>query len=223
MQLARHVDVRLEGQGGIEHRLDALDACGVDRELDAMGVRRRLLHDVAPGHLVEAREQLVVLGEVGVPQHVGGDQRVLGERVAVHQERAARVAGKHHLEDLRVAHALAHQLVDVAHAEGPVRHAHRQAVHRDLGHEARRRELEIYRVVIQAEALGERFDARGVLLQLAQARASCLKNSRIARHTSSCAPSGAMPAARPRALSSPKISASWVSRGRNVATPPVST
>ena len=108
---------------------------------------------------VEAREQLVVLGEVGVAEHVRGDQRVLGERVAVHQEGAARIAGEHDLEDLRVAHALAHELVDVAHAEGPVRHAHRQAVDRDLGHEARRRHLEVDRVVVEPEALRERLDA----------------------------------------------------------------
>jgi hypothetical protein len=122
--------------------------------------------DVAAGHAVEAREELVVLGEVGVAEHVRGDERVLGERVAVHEEGAARVAGEHHLEDLRVAHALAHQLVDVAHAEGPVRHADGQAVDGDLGHQACRRHLEIHVVVVQSEPLGELFEALRVLLQL---------------------------------------------------------
>jgi predicted MFS family arabinose efflux permease len=76
------------------------------------------------------------------------------------------IPGEHDLEDLGVAHALAHQLVDVAHAEGPVRHAHRQAVDRDLGHQAGRRDLEVDRVIVQAEPVGECLDAGGVLFEL---------------------------------------------------------
>jgi hypothetical protein len=166
VQLAFHVDVRLEGERRVEHAFDALDAVLADRQLDAVRVRGGLLDDVAARHGVEAREQLVVPGEVGVAEHVRGHQRVLGERVAVHQEGAARVAGEHHLEDLRVAHALAHQLVDVAHAERPVRHAHRQPVHGDLGHQARRRELEVHRVIVEAERARQRLDALAVVRQL---------------------------------------------------------
>ena len=198
----------------------------LDRRLDAVRVRRGFLDDVAAGHVVEAREELVVLGEVGVAQHVRGDQRVLGERVAVHQEGVAGVAGEHHLEDLRMPHALAHQLVDVAHAEGPVRHAHRQAVDRDLDHEARRHELEVDRVVVEAEALRERFEPLRVL-----ARASVTQPRACSREEGpdgvphvllgvelrSRRPAGCGP------CSSAKISAICVSRGRKVATPPVST
>ncbi len=172
MQLAADVDVRFEREGRVEHQLDALQAHRLDRLLDALRVRRGVLDDVAAGHLVEAGEELVVLGEVGMPEDVRRDQRVLGQRVGVHQEGAAGVAGEHHLEDLRVAHALAHQLVDVAHAEGPVRHADRQAVDRDLGHQARRRDLEVDRVVVEAEALRERLDAPGVLRELSRAHSA---------------------------------------------------
>ena len=115
--------------------LDALHARSVDRLLDAVRVRGGVLDDVAAGHVVEAREELVVLREVGVPDDVRGDERVLGERVRVHEEGAARVAREHDFEDLRMPHALAHELVDVAHAEGPVRHADRQAVDGDFGHQ----------------------------------------------------------------------------------------
>ena len=129
-------------------------------------MRGGVLHDVAAGHLVEAGEELVVLGEVGVAQDVRGDERVLRERIAVHEIGAARVAGEHDLEDLRVAHALAHELMDVAHAEGPVRHAHGQPVDGDLGHQARRRHLEVDGVVVEPKALGEGLDLGGVFLQL---------------------------------------------------------
>ena len=181
--------------------------------------------DVAAGHVVEAREELVVLREVGVPDDVRGDERVLGERVRVHEEGAARVAREHDFEDLRMPHALAHELVDVAHAEGPVRHADRQAVDGDFGHQALRRELEVDRV--EPLALREPLDALGVLLQFSHGRyslrACSVKNSRIARQMSSWLPRWLTPTGAPRALNSLKVSASCVSRGRNVATPPVST
>src|SRR6267143_518787 len=60
MQLAAHVDVRLEGERRVEHRLDALQARRLDRLLDALRVRRRVLDDVAAGHGVEAGEELIV-------------------------------------------------------------------------------------------------------------------------------------------------------------------
>jgi hypothetical protein len=102
VQLAGDVDVRFERERGVEHGLDLFQPDRLDRLVDAVRVRGGLLDDVAARHVVEAREQLVVLGEVGVAEHVRGHQRVLGERVAVHQERAARVAREHDLEDLRV-------------------------------------------------------------------------------------------------------------------------
>ena len=149
------------------------------------------------------RAKLVVLREVGVPDDVRGDERVLGERVRVHEEGAARVAREHDFEDLRMPHALAHELVDVAHAEGPVRHADRQAVDGDFGHQALRRELEVDRVIVEPLALREPLDALGVLLQFSHGRyslrACSVKNSRIARQMSSWLPRWLTPTGAPRA------------------------
>jgi len=49
-----HVDVRLEGERRVEHRLDALQARRLDRLLNALRVCRGVLDDVAAGHGVEA-------------------------------------------------------------------------------------------------------------------------------------------------------------------------
>jgi hypothetical protein len=54
------------------------------------------------------------------------------------------------------------ELVDVAHTERPVRHAHRQAVDRDLGHEALGNDLELDRVILESLAARELLDARDV-------------------------------------------------------------
>ena len=66
VQLGPDIDMRLERERRVEHRLDLLDAVRLDRELDAVRMRRGGLDDVAAGHGVEAREQLVVLAEIGV-------------------------------------------------------------------------------------------------------------------------------------------------------------
>jgi hypothetical protein len=54
------------------------------------------------------------------------------------------------------------QLIDVAHAERPMRHADRQAVDGDLGHEAFRHHLEFDRVVLEPLRARQLFDARDV-------------------------------------------------------------
>ena len=79
----------------------------------------------------------------------------------------ARIAGEHDLEKPRVAHVALDQLVDVAHAEGPVRHAHRQAVHGDLHHEAVGHRLEVDRMEVHARARREILDALHVAAPVA--------------------------------------------------------
>jgi hypothetical protein len=116
-----------------------------------VGLRRRVLDDVRARHLEETREEMVVLREIGVAEHVRRDQRVFREGVRVDEVAVARVAREHHFENARVPHRLANQLVDVAHTERPVRHADRQAVNRDFGHEVVRDELEIDRVIVEPE------------------------------------------------------------------------
>ncbi len=72
---------------------------------------------------------------------------------------AARIAREHDLEQARQPHAVLDQLVDVAHAERPVRHAHRQTVDRDLGHEAFGHDLELDRVIVQPLRARQLLDA----------------------------------------------------------------
>src|SRR5260370_42187206 len=54
------------------------------------------------------------------------------------------------------------QLIDVASAERPVRHSHRQAVNRDLGHEAVGYGFENHRGPGQPKFAGEIFETRQV-------------------------------------------------------------
>jgi hypothetical protein len=63
------------------------------------------------------------------------------------------IAREHHLEDARMAHVLADQLVNVAHAERPVPHAHRQAVHGNLGHEIGGHQIETDRIEVEPQLL----------------------------------------------------------------------
>ena len=162
VQFGVGVNMGLERERGIQHRFHALLAEFSNRRFDAVGLRGGMLDDVRSRHLLESRKQLVVFREIGVTQHVGGDQHVLGERIGADQVGMARIAGKHHLENPRMSHAAPDQLVDVAHAERPVRHSHRQAVDRDFHHESRRHQLEVNRVVIEPELACERLDARRV-------------------------------------------------------------
>jgi hypothetical protein len=88
-----------------------------------------------------------------VAEHVRGDERVLLQRVVAGEIGSPWVAREHDLEESRVAHSVLHELIDVADAERPMRHPHRQAVDRDLHHEARRHLFELHGVVIEAVTL----------------------------------------------------------------------
>src|SRR5208283_1323891 len=103
------------------------------------------------------------LGEVRMAEHVCGHQDVIGKAVARCEVRTTWIAGEHHFEQARVAHVPLQQLVDVAGAERPVRHAHRQSVHGYLGHEAVGHRLEDDRIPIQSEFAREFFDLRYVI------------------------------------------------------------
>jgi len=112
-------------------------------------VRRGLLDDLVADLLLALLEQRVVLREIRVAEHVGGDERVLLQRVVAREIGSARVARKHDLEQPRMPHPMLHELINVAHAERPVGHPDRQAVDRDLHHEARRHFLEVHGVVVE--------------------------------------------------------------------------
>ena len=94
------------------------------------------------------------------------DEHVLGERVRIDEIGLARIAGEHDLEDPRVPHVPLDELADVAHAERPVRHAHRQAVHRRFHHEAVRHQLELDRVILQPEIVRKRLDPVRVIREV---------------------------------------------------------
>src|SRR5687767_2286839 len=82
-----------------------------------------------------------------------------------------------------MAHVPLHQLADVAHAERPVRHPHRQPVDRGFHHEAVGDQLELDRVVLEPQFVRERFDPRRVLRKRGHRWASlawAAKNWRIA-------------------------------------------
>ena len=126
---------------------------GFDVALDLTGVGRGMLDDLCVALILAAPKLQVIPGEIGMSEDVGGHQDVVGEAVAGREVGVSRVAGKHHLEQARIAHMPLQQLVDVARSEGPVRHAHRQSVDGDLGHEAVRYRLEDDRATTRARAV----------------------------------------------------------------------
>ena len=123
------------------------------RPADLARVRGRLLDDSVTDLLLAALEQRIVLREIRVAEHVRRDERVLLQRVVAGEIRAAGIAWENHLEQPRMTHPVLDQLVDVAHAERPVRHAHRQTIDGDLHHEARRHLLELHGVIVEAVVL----------------------------------------------------------------------
>ena len=159
------IDVRLQRQRRIQHPLDALLALLIDRFLDAMGVGCRLLHDVIAHLLLAAHERHVVVGKIRVPQHMGDHQGVFLDAVGIDQVGMVGIAGKHHLENPRVTHAMLDHLVYPAHAKGPVRHPHREAIHGHLHHETGRHHLEIHRVIDEPLRGGQGFQLRNVLIE----------------------------------------------------------
>ncbi len=93
------------------------------------------------------------------------DEGVFGHGIVFRHVGMARVAGKHDLENVRIAHFLMHELVDVAHAERPVTHAHGQAIDGDLVHEIVRHQFELDGRKCQAQLARQCFDARRVAVQ----------------------------------------------------------
>ena len=83
------VDVLLESERRIEHRLHALRAMRLDGLLDLAGVAGGVLDDALADLLLAAAEQQVVAREIRVPEHVGGDQNVLSQPVARRRDRRA--------------------------------------------------------------------------------------------------------------------------------------
>ncbi len=183
------IDVLLERERRVQHRLHPLTPVLLDGLLDLPRVIGGMLDDVLADLPLAALEQHVVLGEIRMPQHVCRHQHVLGEPVARSEIGVTRIAREHHLEQPRIAHVPLDELVDVADAERPVRHAHRQAVHGDLHHEAVRNGFEVDRVKIQARAGRKLFDAADVrlpvLAHVSTALLSAVKKWRTAPHTSS--------------------------------------
>ena len=158
------VDVLLQRQRSVEHGFHALHPVLFDRHADLARMRRGLLDDVLADLVLAAPEQHVVPGEVRMTEHVRRDQHVLRRAVALREIGATRIAREHDFEQPRQPHAVLDQLVDVAHAERPVRHAHRQTVDRDLGHEAFRHDLELDAVIVESLLARELLDAGNVQL-----------------------------------------------------------
>ncbi len=158
------IDMLFQGERRIQYGFDPLHAVLLDRLLDLPRVVGRVLDDVLAHLPLAAAEHQVVAGEVGMAQHVGRDQYVLGEPVAGGQVGMARVAREHDLEQARVAHVPLYELVDVPHSERPVRHPHRQSVDRDLHHERVRNRFEFDRMEFEPRARGKLLDALCITL-----------------------------------------------------------
>ena len=126
------VDVRFERQRRIEHRLDALLAVlGERRRRSGARAPRPARGYARPPSPSSARTARCASRNRRGPSTCAITSTFSGERVGVRPgTRGTGSPGKHHLEDPRVPHVAPDQLVDVAHAERPVRHAHRQPVHR---------------------------------------------------------------------------------------------
>ena len=152
------VDVLLEGQRGIENLLHCLESVGLDVALDLACVAGGVLDDLGVALFLATAEQHIVLGKVRMPEHVGGHEHVVRETVARGEVRTTRIAGEHDLEQARIAHVPLQQLVDVARAERPVRHAYRQSVHGDFRHEAVGNGLEDDRRPVESEFAGQVFE-----------------------------------------------------------------
>ena len=90
-----------------------------------------------------------------MPQHVGDDQRILRNAVAFGEIGTTGVAGKHDFVQPGMTHASLYHLMDIANAERPVRHAHRQPVNGDLQHETLRHLFEVQRKIIETETLAQ--------------------------------------------------------------------
>ena len=156
-----------ERQRRIEHLLHGLEAVGLDVALDLSRVAGGVLDDVRADLLLAAAKQHVVFGKIRMPEHVGGHQHVIGEAVARGEIRMPRIAREYDLEQAGIAHVPLQELIDVARAEGPVRHAHRQSVHRDFGHEAIGNGFEDHRRPVESELARQILELRYVVAPIA--------------------------------------------------------
>src|ERR1700684_3306133 len=77
------------GFAGVGHLLDRIEAVGLDMPLDLARVARRMLDDVRAALVLTAAEQHVVLREIGVTEHVRGDENVIREPIAGGEIRVA--------------------------------------------------------------------------------------------------------------------------------------
>src|SRR5579862_3071881 len=173
-----------------------------------MGMIGGMLDDVLADLLLAAAKQQVVVREICVAEHVGGDQDVVRQTIARGDERVPGIAGKDDLEQTRIAHVPLYQLIDIARTKGPMRHAHRQAVHRHLGHEAVGYRLEYHRVPLETQAMRQFFELGDVglpagahaTLPASAACASALKKCRTAVAMSSLLVTENRPVERPAAV-----------------------
>jgi hypothetical protein len=72
-QLLINVDVLFQRQRGVEHLLHGIHPIGFDVPLDLPRMARRVLDDMFAALILAAAEQQIVVGEVCMTQHVGGD------------------------------------------------------------------------------------------------------------------------------------------------------
>jgi hypothetical protein len=219
----RHAAVRvhmgLQRQGRIQHRVHGRLAVQLRRALHQPGVGGAAFQDAAAARFRKTVQQRIAAAKVGVAQHMGTDQRIFSLGVAVRQEGAAWRAGKHHFINAGLAHMARRHLAQVAQAEGPVAHAHRQTIDGDFEHEAFRHPLEIHRSALQAQFGGQRLHGGQMA---AHARpAPWQKKLRMASHASSGCASVQIAAAPPacrRALNRRRSSLSWAAAGRDAPT-----
>ena len=123
----RHrIDQVLEAQARIDEALDLLDP----QPLDVATHARRVVRHPVDHPAVGLGEEVVVLEEVDVPQHVRDDHLLIDQRVPLQQVRIGGVVVDHHLVDLREAVDVALGEVLELHAEAPVRVADREAAER---------------------------------------------------------------------------------------------
>ncbi len=217
-----YIDMLLECERGIQHRLDSLHAIRFDRLLNLARMARRVLDDVLADLLLATTEQQIVARKVRMAEDMCSNEDVLRKAIARGEIRVPGVAGKHDLEQPRMAHVPLNELIDVAHSERPVRHAHRQSVDGDLHHEGVGDRLEIHPVERQPGAGRQLLDALDVALPVlgriqahepSSARFSAVKKCLTAPQTSSKSLSAKLLAAQPAEASSanrrPVSVASW--------------
>jgi hypothetical protein len=129
------VDVGFQRQRGVKHGFDPLLAMRFERPLKAVGAAALCSRIWPPAIDMKRVNSWLFLAKSAWPSTWAVTRVFSASEFCFKHEGMARVAGEHDLENFGMPHVLAHQLVDVAHAERPVPHPHRQAIHGDLDHE----------------------------------------------------------------------------------------